>query len=361
MRVAPEIRLTSEEKRQLESFARGRSTPARLVQRAQIVLLAAGGKENQEIATELGIMRHTVGRWRSRYAQRGLAGIEKDAPRSGRLPTISREVVEGIVRRTTQEKPSDATHWSTRSMARAAGVSEATVRRIWKRHGLKPHLVRTFKLSNDPHFVEKLEDVVGLYLNPPEHALVLCVDEKSQIQALDRTQPGLPIKKGRCGTMTHDYKRHGTTTLFAALSTLDGKVIGSCMPRHRHQEWLKFLKQIDRETPADKQIHLIADNYGTHKHPVVLRWLARHPRIQLHFTPTSASWLNMVERFFRDLTEKQISRGVFHSVPQLEATILRAIEQHNVDPKPFIWTAKASDILEKVKRARRSLDKVASA
>jgi transposase len=361
MRVAPKIRLSSEERRQLESFARGRSTAARLAQRSQIVLLAAEDKENGEIAVELGIARHTVGRWRSRYARLGLLGIERDAPRSGRLPTFSEELIQEIVRKTTQETPRDATHWSTRSLARAVGVSPATVRRIWKRHGLKPHRVRTFKLSNDPHFAEKLEEIVGLYLNPPEHALVLCVDEKSQIQALDRTQPGLPIKKGRCGTMTHDYKRNGTTTLFAAMNTLDGKVIGSCMPRHRHQEWLKFLKQIDRESPADKQVHMIADNYGTHKHPEVLRWLARHPRIHLHFTPTSASWLNMVERFFRDLTEKQLSRGVFHSVAQLEATILTAIEQHNANPRPFIWTKKASDILEKVTRARRSLDKVASA
>ena len=361
MRVAPEILLSPEEKQQLERFARGRSAPARLVQRAQIVLLASEGKENREIAAELGIVRHTVGRWRSRYAKLGLAGIEKDSPRSGRLPTISEEVIQEVIRKTTQETPSNATHWSTRSMAKATGLSAATIRRIWRRHGLKPHRVRTFKLSNDPRFAEKLEEVIGLYLNPPEHALVLCVDEKSQIQALDRTQPGLPIKKGRLGTMTHDYKRNGTTTLFAALSTLDGTVIGSCMPRHRHQEWLKFLKQIDRETPAEKQIHLIADNYSTHKHATVLRWLARHPRIHLHFTPTSASWLNMVERFFRDLTEKQISRGVFRSVSELEATILGAIEQHNLDPKPFIWTAKASDILEKVTRARRTLDKVASA
>lgn len=361
MRVAPEILLSPEERQLLEKFARGRSTPARLVQRAQIILLASEGKENREIAAELGIVRHTVGRWRSRYAQLGLAGIERDSPRSGRLPTISTKVIQEVIRKTTQETPSDATHWSTRSMARATGLSAATIRRIWRRHGLKPHRVRTFKLSNDPRFAEKLEEVIGLYLNPPEHALVLCVDEKSQIQALDRTQPGLPIKKGRLGTMTHDYKRNGTTTLFAALSTLDGTVIGSCMPRHRHQEWLKFLKQIDRETPAEKQIHLIADNYSTHKHATVLRWLARHPRIHLHFTPTSASWLNMVERFFRDLTEKQISRGVFRSVSELEATILGAIEQHNLDPKPFIWTAKASDILEKVTRARRSLDKVASA
>lgn len=361
MRVAPEIMLSPEEREQLERFARGRSTAARLVQRAQIVLLASEGKENREIAAELGIVRHTVGRWRSRYAQLGLAGIEKDSPRSGRLPRITKEAVQEVIRKTTQETPTNATHWSTRSMARATGLSAATIRRIWRRHGLKPHRVRTFKLSNDPRFVEKLEEVIGLYLNPPEHALVLCVDEKSQIQALDRTQPGLPLKKGRCGTMTHDYKRNGTTTLFAALSTLDGTVIGSCMAQHRHQEWLKFLKQIDRETPANKEIHLIADNYSTHKHATVLRWVARHPRIHLHFTPTSASWLNMVERFFRDLTEKQISRGVFRSVSELEATILNAIDQHNLDPKPFIWTAKASDILEKVTRARRSLDKVASA
>ncbi len=361
MRVAPEIVLSSEEREQLERFARGRSTAARLVQRARIVLLASEGKENREIAMELGIVRHTVGRWRSRYAQLGLAGIEKDSPRSGRLPRITKEAVQEVIRKTTQETPANATHWSTRSMARATGLSAATIRRIWRRHGLKPHRVRTFKLSNDPRFVEKLEEVIGLYLNPPEHALVLCVDEKSQIQALDRTQPGLPLKKGRCGTMTHDFKRNGTTTLFAALSTLDGKVIGSCMPQHRHQEWLKFLKQIDRETPVDKEIHLIADNYSTHKHAVVLRWVARHPRIHLHFTPTSASWLNMVERFFRDLTEKQISRGAFRSVSELEATILNAIDLHNLDPKPIIWTAKASDILEKVTRARRSLDKVASA
>jgi transposase len=361
MRIAPSVRVSLEDKRQLEAYARGRSTPARLMQRAKIVLLAAEGKENREIAVELGIMRHTVGRWRSRFARLGLSGIQRDAPRSGRLPTLSQELVLEIVRKTTQETPADATHWSTRSMAKAVGVSASTVRRVWRRHGLKPHRVRTFKLSNDRRFVEKMEDVIALYLNPPEHALVLCADEKSQIQALDRTQPGLPIKKGRCGTMTHDYKRNGTTTLFAALSTLDGKVIASCMPRHRHQEWLKFLKQIDRETPVDKEIHLIADNYSTHKHPVVLRWLARHSRFHLHFTPTSASWLNMVERFLRDLTEKQISRGVFRSVDQLEETILRAIEQHNAHPKPFIWTAKASDILEKVKRARLSLNKVASA
>jgi len=350
MRVAPPVLLSDKERRQLERYERGRSTSARLVLRARIVLLAAEGRQNRDIAVATGTDRFTVARWRNRFVRLRLPGIEKDAPRSGRRPRFSQEVVLEIVRKTTQDLPADATHWSTRRMAKAAGVSEATVRRIWHQHGLKPHLVRTFKLSNDPRFAEKLEDVIGLYLNPPEHALVLCADEKSQIQALDRTQPGLPIKQGRCGTMTHDYKRHGTTTLFAALNTLDGTVIGSCMPRHRHQEWLKFLRQIDRETPRDREIHLIADNYSTHKHATVRRWIARHPRFHLHFTPTSASWLNMVERFFRDLTETQISRGVFHSVDQLNEALRRAVEQHNADPKPFIWTAKASDILEKVKR-----------
>lgn len=360
MRVAPPVSLSDEERRQLERYERGRSTPARLVLRARIVLLAAEGKQNRDIAAAAGTDRFTVARWRNRFIRLRLRGIEKDAPRPGRRPRFSQEMVLEIVRKTTQELPGDATHWSTRRMAKAVGASEATVRRIWHQHGLKPHLIRTFKLSNDPRFAEKLEDVIGLYLNPPEHALVLCVDEKSQIQALDRTQPGLPIKQGRCGTMTHDYKRHGTTTLFAALNTLDGTVIGSCMPRHRHQEWLKFLRQIDRETPRDREIHLIADNYSTHKHANVLRWIARHPRFHLHFTPTSASWLNMVERFLRDLTETQISRGIFHSVDQLNEAIRRAVEQHNVDPKPFIWTAKASDILEKVKRAHARLDKISS-
>jgi transposase len=361
MRVAPPVSVSDEERRQLERFERGRSTSARLVLRARIVLLAAEGKQNCDIAAAAGTDRFTVARWRNRFIRLRLPGIEKDAPRPGRRPRFSQEMVLEIVRKTTQELPANATHWSTRNMAKAVGVSEATVRRIWHQHGLKPHLIRTLKLSNDRRFAEKLEDVIGLYLNPPEHALVLCADEKSQIQALDRTQPGLPIKQGRCGTMTHDYKRHGTTTLFAALNTLDGTVIGSCMPRHRHQEWLKFLRQIDRETPSDREIHLIADNYSTHKHANVLRWIARHPRFHLHFTPTSASWLNMVERFFRDLTETQISRGVFHSVDQLNEALLRAVEQHNADPKPFIWTAKATDILEKVKRAHARLDKISSA
>jgi transposase len=263
--------------------------------------------------------------------------------------------VASIIKLTTSSKPANATHWSTRSMAEKAAVSEATVRRIWRAHGLKPHLSRTFKVSNDPQFAEKLADVVGLYLNPPEHAIVLSVDEKSQIQALDRTQPGLPIKKGRCGTMTHDYKRNGTATLFAALDTLDGRVISMCDDRHRHQEWLRFLRIIDKLTPKGKHVHLIVDNYATHKHPRVQRWLQRRPRLHVHFTPTSCSWLNMVERFFRDLTDKQLRRGVFRNVEELLEAIGEYIDNHNRQPKPFIWTAKASDILEKVKRARAAL------
>ena len=361
MRVAPRIVLSSEERRKLEKLARSRRTPVRLAQRSAIVLSAADGKQNKDIASQLGFSRETVGRWRRRYAESGLAGIEKDAPRPGRTPSLSPAKAREIVRKTTRNKPKAGTHWSTRTMAAEAGVSASSVRRVWKRHGLKPHLVRTFKVSNDPKFVEKLEDVVGLYMNPPEHALVLSVDEKSQIQALDRTQPGLPLKKGRCGTMTHDYKRHGTTTLFAALNTLDGTVISTCMPRHRHQEWLKFLKLIDKQTPKDKELHLIADNYATHKAPAVKAWLAKHQRFHMHFTPTSASWLNMVERFFRDLTTKRLRRGVFCSVPELIAAIGEYLDQHNEDPSPYIWTKSANDILAKVKRARRALNKTASA
>ena len=360
MRIAPAIILTEEERRRLEACARSRSRPRRLVERAQMILLASEGRQNKEIALTLRRGRQVVGRWRQRFIERGLAGIEKDAPRPGRKPKLSAARVQAIVRKTTQETPAHATHWSTRSMARAAGVSEATVRRIWRAHGLKPHRVRSFKLSNDPQFAEKLEDIVGLYINPPEHALVLSLDEKSQIQALDRTQPGLPLKKGRSQTMTHDYKRHGTTTLFAALNTLDGQVIGTCMTQHRHQEWLRFLRLIDAETPADRSVHLIVDNYATHKHPQVTRWLGRHQRFQVHFTPTSASWLNMVERFFRDLTQQRLRRGVFHSVAELKATLQAHIEQHNQNPKPFIWTARATDILEKVKRGKGTLHKIAS-
>jgi transposase len=361
MRIAPKISLTDEQRAELARYARGRKVSVRLSQRAKMVLLAEEGRQNKEIALTLATAAPTVARWRLRFLQRGIAGIEKDAPRPGRKPTLSPATVQAIIRKTTQESPPQATHWSTRTMAKATGVSAASVRRIWRRHGLKPHRTKSFKLSNDHQFAEKLEDVVGLYLNPPEHALVLSLDEKTQIQALDRTQPGLPLKKGRCQTMTHDYKRHGTTTLFAALNTLDGTVIGTCMKQHTHQEWLTFLRLIDRQTPKGKELHLIADNYATHKHPTVQAWLARHPRFHIHFTPTSASWLNMVERFFRAITDDRVRRGVFHSVAELERAIQEYVEQHNQQPKPFIWTAKAADILEKVKRARAALDNVRSA
>ena len=288
-----------------------------------------------------------MARWRSRFVARGLAGIEKDAPRPGRKPQISAKRVQEIVRLTTHEKPADATHWSTRTHGPGEWHQRSFRQANLEKAGLKPHLLRTFKLSNDPLFAEKVADIVGLYLNPPEHALVLSVDEKSQVQALDRTQPGLPLKKGRAGTMTHDYKRNGTTTLFAALNTLDGKVIATCMPQHRHQEWLKFLRLIDKSTPQRKQLHLIIDNYSPHKHPDVQAWLKKHQRFHIHFTPTSASWLNMVERFFRDLTQKQIRRGCFGNVAELIETIEHYIAQHNSNPKPFVWTAKASDILGK--------------
>jgi transposase len=360
MRIAPAIVLSEEQREQLQTCARSRSLPRRLVERAQMILLACEGRQNKEIALSLRRGRQVVARWRQRFIQSGLAGIERDAPRPGRKPKLSVAQVQEIVAKTTRETPPHATHWSTRSMARATGVSEATVRRIWRAHGLKPHRVRSFKLSNDPQFAEKLEDIVGLYLNPPEHALVLSLDEKSQIQALDRTQPGLPLKKGRGQTMTHDYKRHGTTTLFAALNTLDGQVIGTCMSQHRHQEWLRFLRLIETQTPADQEVHLIVDNYATHKHPKVKRWLGRHRRFRVHFTPTSASWLNMVERFFRDLTQQRLRRGVFHSVTELKAALYAHIHQHNQSPKPFIWTARATDILEKVKRGKAILNKVAS-
>src|SRR5580704_13856686 len=356
MRVAPQIVLTQDQRQTLQQWARGRSLPARQVERARVVLMAAAGKQDLEIAAEIGISNQKAARWRKRFLLFGLAGLEKDAPGRGRRPTITPVQVQEVISKTTQEKPANATHWSTRTMAEAAGLSEKSVRRIWHKHGLKPHLSRSFKVSNDPEFAEKLEAIVGLYLNPPEHAIVLCAGEKGQIQALDRTQPGLPIKKRRCGTMTHDYKRNGTATLFAAMNTLDGSVISMCDDRHRHQEWLKFLRVIDQVTSPKKDLYLIVDNYATHKHPKVQGWLQRHARFHIHFTPTGSSWLNMVERFFRDLTQNRLRRGVFHDAEELIMAIGEYIDKHNQSPKPFIWTAKASDILEKVTRARRALD-----
>lgn len=361
MRVAPAISLTHEQRAELQALAEGRRVQVRVAERARLVLLAAAGRQDLEIAELLGITRQKSARWRNRFIRLGIPGIEKDAPRAGTKQFHSPAVIREVVRMTTQESPDNATHWSTASLARVMQISASSVGRIWRAHGLKPHLVKTFKVSNDRQFAEKLNDIVGLYLSPPEHALVFSCDEKSQIQAIDRTQPGLPIKKGRCGTMTHDYKRNGTTTLFAALNTLDGTVIGTCMKRHRHQEWLKFLRLIDEQTLADKELHLIADNYATHKHPVVQRWLKRHPRFHMHFTPTSASWLNMVERFFRDITQNRLKRDCFASVDQLITAIDNYLAKHNREPKPFIWTAKAADILEKVTRARKRLDKLHTA
>jgi len=356
MRVARPVVLNDGQRKTLEAQARSRSAAARLVERSRIVLLAADGQQDKQIAAKLRITPEKAARWRNRFLEGGLSALEKDAPRPGRPRTITTAKIRAVVEKTTQEKPSNATHWSTRTMAKAMAVSEKTVRRIWHQYGLKPHLFRTFKVSNDPLFVDKLEAVVGLYLNPPEHAIVLCGDEKSQIQALDRTQPGLPLKRGRCGTMTHDYKRNGTATLFAALNTLDGTVISMFDDRHRHQEWLKFLKVIDRVTPPGKQIYLIVDNYATHKHPNVIKWLKRHRRFHVYFTPTSSSWLNMVERFFRDLTQNRLRRGIFRDVEELIMEVGDYIDNYNECPKPFVWTAKAADILEKVMRARAALD-----
>jgi transposase len=355
MRITPRPELTCEDQAWLRKHAMSAVAPRRLVERCQIILRAAQGETNEEIAAALGMTRQKAARWRARFAEGGRAGLQQDAPGRGRKPTYGPEIQQRIVERTLRTKPPTATHWSQRTLARALEVSSRTIGRVWQAHGLKPHLERTFKVSNDPRFAEKLEDVVGLYLNTPEHALVLCCDEKSQVQALDRTQPGLPLKKGRAGTMTHDYVRHGTTTLFAALNVADGTVIGQCQDRHRHQEWRKFLQLIDAQTPAARELHLILDNYATHKHPKVQKWLAKHPRFHLHFTPTSASWLNMVERFFRDLTANRLRRGVFHSLPELITALEKYLVQHNKGPKPFIWTAQAKDILAKVARARKKL------
>src|SRR6266852_3122416 len=340
----------------LESLARSRTAQHREVTRAKALLLAGEGLASTAIAGRLGVSPSTVVAWRARFADQGLANLGKVAEGRGRKPSIPAETVEAIVHATLHEKPPGETHWSCRSMAKARGVSPATVQRIWFARGLKPHRAETFKLSNDRHFEEKLTDVVGLYLNPPDKAVVLCMDEKSQIQALDRTQPTLPLKPGRCGTMTHDYKRNGTTTLFAALDVLDGKVIGRCMQRHRHQEFIRFLNAIEAEIPAGKIIHVILDNYGPHKHPKTRAWLARHPRFVFHYTPTSASWLNAVEGFFAKLAKCRLKRGVFCSIVDLQAAINRFLRETNDDPKPFVWTADPDKIIAAVRRGYQTLD-----
>ncbi len=349
---ADALPISPEQRQTLEAWIRAQNTPQSVVLRARIVLLAADGLSNSRNAREVHVSRPTVILWRQRFRQGGPGALTEIAPGRGRRVTYGAERVNEIVQATIQTKPPGATHWSTRTMAKAQGLSKATVQRIWSAHGLQPHRTKRFKLSKDRRFAEKLTDVVGLYLNPPDKALVLCVDEKSQIQALQRTQPGLPMKKGRCGTMTHDYKRHGTTTLFAALNVLDGSVIGECMPRHRHQEFLRFLRRLDREFPKDLDLHLIVDNYGTHMQPKVKQWLARHPRFELHFTPTSSSWLNLVERWFRELTEKRIRRGSFLSVPELIAAIEEYMAASNGDPKPLVWHASAQAILDKVAKCK---------
>jgi transposase len=350
------ISVSVADRERLERLVRDRNTPQKVVWRARIVLLASAGLRAGAIAGAVGKSLLTVRRWRRRYVVKGVDGLLKDATRPSRVKPLPPETIKRVVHMTLHEKPPNATQWSVRSMAKAAGISYSSIQRIWQAHGLKPHLVKTFKVSRDKNFAAKVTDVVGLYLNPPDKALVLCVDEKSQIQALDRTQPGLPMKKGRAGTMTHDYKRNGTTTLFAALNMLDGSVIGTCMPRHRHREFLRFLKLIDQKTPADLDLHLIVDNYATHKTPAVKRWLKSHPRFHLHFTPTSASWLNMVERFFAEITRKRIRRSAFKSIAELKSAIMEYLENHNADPKPFIWTKSASEILEKVARAKQVLE-----
>jgi len=354
------LRLTDGQREVLESLSKSRTAPHRQVVRATALLLAEQGLANTAIATHLGVSPSSVVAWRARLDEEGLAKFGKVREGRGRKPTLPTEKVTEIVRATLHDTPRGRTHWSCRSMAKASGVSPATVQRIWSARGLQPHRVETFKLSNDKRFEEKLVDVAGLYLNPPDKAVVLCMDEKSQIQALDRTQPTLPMKKGRAGTMTHDYKRNGTTTLFAALNVLTGKVIGECHPKHRNIEFLRFLRRIEREVPKGLAVHLILDNYGTHKHPNVIAWLAKHPRFHLHFTPTSSSWLNLVERWFRNLTDQAIRRGVFHSVPNLIADIEAYLDANNDEPKPFVWTATAEDILAKVRRGRVALESIAS-
>ncbi len=342
----------------LERLVSDRNTPQKHVWRARIVLLSGDRLGTMAILRQVGKSKPTVWRWQERFLEEGVDGLLRDRDRGSGRPPLGAAVKSLILTKTIRETPPNATHWSVRSMGKAVGISHTSVQRIWAEHGLKPHLVSTFKVSNDPRFAEKVADVIGLYLNPPDKALVLSVDEKSQIQALDRTQPGLPMKKGRAGTMTHDYKRNGTTTLFAALNVLDGTVIGQCMKRHRHQEFLRFLRKLDRATPKRLDLHLIVDNYAAHKTPEVKRWLKKHPRFHMHFTPTSASWLNQVERFFAEITRKRIRRGVFKSVPELEATIDDYLAKHHETSKPFNGTATAQDICKKVDRARDALKTV---
>jgi transposase len=355
-KIASALIMTEDQRKTLEAWIRAKKTPQRIVLRSRICLLAAEGVSHNAIAKRLNTTRTTVLLWIKRFREQGPPGLSEDAPHGPSSRRLKAEKVQAIVEATLHTTPADSTHWSTRTMAEVQGVSHSTVHRIWDAHGLQPHRVETFKLSQDKRFVEKLTDIVGVYLNPPDKAVVLCVDEKTQVQALDRTQPGLPMKKGRCGTMTHDYKRNGTTCLFAAMNVLEGKVLGSCYPRHRNIEFLKFLRTINREVPGELDIHMILDNYGTHGHPNVKAWLEKHPRFILHFTPTSSSWLNLIERWFGEITRKRIRRGVFRSVPELVAAIEEYIRHHNKDPKPFVWTKRAEDIIKKVAHCNAIMD-----
>jgi len=357
-RDANRFELKEPDKRHLREWVTAYGTPQQVALRCRIVLAAAEGLSDYEIAAKLQTNRKTVMLWRRRFVQEGVDALWEIAAGRGRKATYGPEKIQAIVDTTLRSKPKGATHWSCRTLAAAQGISKSAVNRIWQSHNLKPHRTKTFKLSRDAKFLEKLTDVVGLYLNPPQQALVLCVDEKSQIQALDRTQPGLPIKKGRCGTMTHDYKRNGTTTLFAALEILQGRVIGQCHERHRHQEFLRFLRRLDQEFPGKTPLHLVMDNYGTHKHAKVRDWLNRHPRFVCHFVPTSSSWLNLVERWFGELTSKSIRRGSFHSVPDLKAAIDDFLTAWNESPRPFVWTATVDSIVAKLSRCKQTLEQI---
>ena len=352
------IRLSAAERNELEAVVANRNSPQKHVWRAKIVLLTADAHGTAEIMRATGKAKTVIWRWQERFQDEGGAGLWRDKTRPSRIPPLGPEVAERVVALTLAGPPPTASHWTGSAMAKAAGISVSSVQRIWRAHGLRPHLVRRFKLSNDPQFAAKLREIVGLYVNPPDHAIVLSVDEKSQIQALDRTQPGLPMKKGRAGTITHDYKRHGVTTLFAALDVLEGKVIGQCMKRHRHQEFIRFLNVIDAKVPKMKAVHIIVDNYATHKHPKVLEWIENHPRFVFHFTPTSTSWLNAVESFFAKLTKKRLKRGVFRALQELKDAIHRSLDDTNANPKPFTWTKDPNKIIAAVKRGHQVLDSI---
>jgi transposase len=350
MREGITVKVSATDRARLEAVVADRSSPQKHAWRAAIILATAEGCGTAEVMRRTGVSKPCVWRWQARFMAEGVDGLLRDKTRPPGTPPLPNATVERVVELTREKPPGETTHWTGRAMARVVGISLSAVQGIWKAHGLVPHRVRTFKLSRDPEFIAKLRDVVGLYLSPPAHAVVLSVDEKSQIQALDRTQPGLPVKPGRCATMTHDYVRHGTTTLFAALNVLDGTVLGRCMQRHRHQEFLRFLNAVEAAVPAGKLVHAILDNYAAHKHPKVQAWLERHPRWTFHFTPTSCSWLNAVEGFFATLSKRRLKRGSFASLVELQAAINRYLAETNDDPRPFVWTAEPDGIIEKVRR-----------